>query len=409
MGGTCIMSAVKRYFAGLSVNTFLLAFASLFGDISSEMLYPILPEFLKGTLGADSFVVGLVGGVSEAAQYVVQGLSGWISDKLRRRKPVALAGYVVSAACKPLIGLAPGWPAVLVARTLERLGSGSRSAPRDALIAASADEAHRGKAFGLEGIGDNFGAFLGPLIAIGLLLLLHNDLRKIFFIAVIPGFLAVLMILLVRERPVAATAKAKLDLEELRRFPAGYWKYLFVTGLFGVGNSTNLFLIDRTHDLLKPLMGDARAQTATILVYAGFNLVAALASYPAGYLSDRFGRKNVLLAAFLVFLAVYAGFGWTTDVVVIGILFVFYGLFQGIFRAVGKALATDFVAEDMRASAVGWYMTTVGISGFIASAVGGALWEKIDPTATFCLGAASALLGSVALILLVPSGQKSRT
>jgi MFS family permease len=214
------------------------------------------------------------------------------------------------------------------------------------------------------------------------------------------------MILLVRERPVAATAKAKLDLAETRRFPRAYWTYLFVTALFGIGNSTNSFLILRTKDLLEPLMQDPRnALTVTILIYAGFNLVAALASYPAGYLSDHFGRKSVLLAAFLVFLTVYAGFAWTTDVVAIGVLFVFYGLFQGIFRAVGKALATDFVTADVRASAVGWYMTTVGISGLVASLVGGELWKVIDPTATFWLGAASALLGSVALVLLLPSGR----
>jgi MFS family permease len=390
------MSALKKYFAGLSANTFLLAFASLFGDVSSEMLYPVLPVFLTETLGASKTVLGLVEGIAGAAQNVVQGLSGWASDKLRRRKPVALVGYVVSALGKPLMGLAPAWPVVLAARTLERLGSGTRSAPRDALLAASADEAHRGKAFGLEGIGDNLGAFLGPLLTIALLNLLRDDLRSIFYLAIIPGSLAVLMILLVRERPVAADARAKLDLH-VRRFPKGYWTYLFVTAIFGVGNSSNSFLILRTKDLGVSLRD-------TILIYAFFNLVAALASYPAGYLSDRFGRKGMLLVAFLVFLAVYAGFGLTTNVVAIGVLFVFYGLFQGIFRAVGKTLATDFVPGDLRASAVGWYTATVGITGLVASIVGGELWERIDPAATFYFGAAFAVLGSVALVVLVPKG-----
>jgi MFS family permease len=390
------MSALKKYFAGLSANTFLLAFASLFGDVSSEMLYPVLPVFLTETLGASKTVLGLVEGIAGAAQNVVQGLSGWVSDKFRRRKPVALIGYVVSAVGKPLMGLAPGWPAVLAARALERLGSGTRSAPRDALVAASADEAHRGKAFGLEGIGDNLGAFLGPLLAIALLALFRDDLRSIFYLAIIPGLLAVLMILLVRERPVAADAKAKLDLH-VRRFPKGYWTYLFVTALFGLGNSSNSFLILRTKDLGVSLRD-------TILIYAFFNLVAALASYPAGYLSDKFGRKGMLLACFLVFLAVYAGFGMTTNVPAIRVLFVFYGLFQGIFRAVGKTLATDFVPGDLRASAVGWYTATVGITGLVASIVGGELWERIDPAATFYFGAAFALLGSFALVVLVPKG-----
>src|SRR5438552_7964 len=178
---------LRKYFAGLTPNTFLLALASLFGDISSEMLYPVLPVFLTQTLGASATVVGLVDGVAPAIQQVVQGFSGWLSDKLSRRKPVALVGYVVGAAAKPLIGLATAWPGVLAARSLDRLGSGIRSAPRDALVAASTDAAHRGKAFGLEGIGDNLGACLGPLIAIALLILV--ELQSIFFLALIPGLL----------------------------------------------------------------------------------------------------------------------------------------------------------------------------------------------------------------------------
>jgi MFS family permease len=391
------MASLKRLFAGLSGTTFLLAFASLFGDISSEMLYPVLPVFLTETLKADAAIVGLVGGVAEAAQQVVQGFSGWLSDKLRRRKPVALFGYVVSAVTKPLMGLAPAWPGVLAARVVERLGSGTRSAPRDALLAASADEAHRGKAFGLEGIGDNLGACLGPLLAIALLEVFSNNLSWIFYLAVVPGLLAALMVVFVRERPVAAPAKAKLDLN-VGRFPRGYWKYLFVTALFGVGNSSNPLLILRTKSLGVSL-------TNTILIYAGFNLVAAVASYPAGHLSDLVGRKAMLFAAFVVFLVVYAGFGITTNAAILGVLFVFYGLFQGIFRAVGKALATDFVPNDLRAGAVGWYTTTVGVSGLVASVLAGALWTHIDPAAAFLFGAAFALQGTVALAVLVPTGK----
>jgi len=392
------MSSLKRYFSGLSANTFLLAVASLFADISSEMLYPVLPLFLTQTLGANASILGLVEGIAQAAQNIIQGFSGWLSDKLQRRKPIALAGYALSAVAKPLIGVATGWPGALAARSLERLGSGSRSAPRDALIAASADEAHRGKAFGLEGIGDNLGAFLGPLLALALLGFLDVNLRSIFLIAFIPGVLAALMILLVRERPTAVTAKAKLDLH-VRRFPASYWKYLLVTALFGIGNSSNTFLILRTKDLGAEL-------STTIFIYALFNLVAALVSYPAGYLSDRFGRRGMLLFAFLVFLAVYAGFGLLTDIVFLGVLFVLYGFHQGIFRAVGKALATDFVPEELRASGVGWYTATVGLSGLIASIVGGELWVGIAPSATFLLGAGSAVVGSIALILFVPQTQE---
>ena len=231
-----------RYFAGLSRNTFLLAFASLFADISTEMLYPVLPIFLTQTLKASGSVVGLVEGIAQATQNTVQGFSGWLSDKLQRRKPIALVGYTLAAVAKPLMGLATAWPGVLGGRFLDRLGAGTRTAPRDALIAASVDEKDRGKAFGLEGIGDNAGAFLGPLIGVVLLIALQLDIRWVFYLAIIPGLLAVLMILLVRERPVSATAKAKIDLS-LRQFPKTYWKYLLATGLFGIGNSSNSFLI----------------------------------------------------------------------------------------------------------------------------------------------------------------------
>lgn len=382
---------LRRYFAGLSANTFLLALASLFADISTEMLYPLLPGFLTETLHAGPRAVGLIDGLAQAVQNVVQGVSGWISDRLQRRKPVALVGYALAAVAKPLMGLAEAWPTVLAARSLDRLGSGTRSAPRDALVAASADDASRGKAFGLEGVGDNLGAFLGPFI--GLLALSYVALPTVFLLAFVPGALATLMIALVRERPVTTAAKATLDIH-VGRLPRAYWTYLGVTALFGIGNSTNWFLIMR--------MPAGTPIATVVLIYAGYNLVATLVSYPAGYLSDRFGRRSVLLLAFLVFAAVYAGFGLTTDVVLLGGLFVFYGLYQGIFRAVGKALAADLVPAHLRASGVGWYMATVGITGLIASVVGGELWTYVDPSATFYYGAGSALLGSVALLLFVP-------
>jgi MFS family permease len=167
-------SIFQRYFGGLSRNTFLLALASLFADISTEMLYPVLPIFLTQTLNASGSIVGLVEGVAQATQNIVQGFSGSLSDKLQKRKPIAMAGYLLAAVAKPLIGLSTVWQGLLGARVLDRFGAGSRSAPRDALIASSVDEQNRGRAFGLEGIGDNAGAFLGPLLAVFLLNLVAN-------------------------------------------------------------------------------------------------------------------------------------------------------------------------------------------------------------------------------------------
>jgi MFS family permease len=348
----------QRYFAGLSRNTFVLACASLFADISTEMLYPVLPVFLTQVLNASGSAVGLIDGVAQATQNIVQGLSGWLSDRLRKRKPIALAGYLLAAVAKPLMGVSTSWEGVLGGRFLDRLGTGARSAPRDALIASSADEEHRGK-------------------------------------ALVPGLLAVLMIVLVTERQMAIAAKSKLDIG-LRQFPAAYWKYLLVTAVFGIGNSSNAFLILQTQAIGASL-------EATILIYAAFNLVAALISYPAGFLSDRWGRRNILLASFVIFFIAYLGFALTGDMALIAALFVFYGLYQGIFRTVGKALATDFVPEHLRASGVGWYNATVGLLGLLASIAAGLLWDHVGHGSVFLFGAALAVIGGIALVVMLPA------
>jgi MFS family permease len=387
------------YFSGLSRDTFLLGLASLFSDISSEMLYPVLPIFLTQTLHAGGSIVGIVEGIGQAAQNIFQGFSGWLSDRFQRRKPLALAGYVLGAAAKPLIGLATAWTGVLGARFLDRLGPGIRSAPRDALVASSVDSAHRGKAFGLESAGDNTGAFLGPLVAVWLLAAMHVEIRTIFYLAFIPGVLATLTILLVRERPVRMSAKAKLD-GTIAQLPPAYRKYLVVTALFGIGNSSNAFLILRTREAGASL-------NTTILIYAAFNLVAALSSYPAGYLSDRLGRRDILLLSFVTFLVTYAGFALTQRLDVIVGLFVLYGLYQGIFRSVGKAIATDLVPAHLSASGVGWFGATIGLSGLVASFVAGVMWDRVGHPAVFYYGAASALAGCVALLWLMPSTSRA--
>ena len=249
--------------------------------------------------------------------------------------------------------------------------------------------------FGLEGIGDNAGAFLGPLLAVFLIFSLQLDIRYIFYLAFFPGLLAFLMVLFVKERPMRVDAKSKIDVS-LGKFPRDYWQYLLVTALFGIGNSSNSFLILQTKDIGASL-------EATILIYAAFNLVAAVASYPAGFFSDKWSRKSVLLLSFIIFLLTYLGFALTRNVIVIAVLFIFYGLYQGIFRTVGKAFATDFVPEHLRASGVGWYNTTVGLAGLVASIVAGLLWDDIGHWAVFLYGAAFAGAGCIALAVLIPA------
>ncbi|MCL9683598.1 MFS transporter [Legionella maioricensis] len=390
---------IKKYFTGLSKNTVFLALASLFSDISTEMLYPLLPVFLVQTLQASGSVVGLIEGIAQATQSIAQGFSGWLSDKLQKRKAIALVGYLLAAIAKPLIGASTFWSDALGARFLDRLSAGTRSAPRDALIASSVAKEHRGKAFGLEGIGDNLGACLGPLLTILLLTFLQVDIRYIFYLAVIPGFLAFFMILFVKEKSVKVSSEAKLEIN-FRQFPKAYWKYLLVTALFCLGNSSNAFLILQTQNMGISL-------ETTIVIYAGFNLVAALISYPTGFLSDELGRKNILLASFLIFFISYIGFALINNVILIAVLFIFYGLYQGIFRSVGKALATDLIPEHLHASGLGWYSTIIGLLELVASIVAGLLWDHVSHTAVFLYGAVFAIVGSMALLWMIPSDQSN--
>lgn len=381
------------HLAGLTRNTFLLAAGSFFADVSTEMLYPILPIFLTQTLNASGSIVGLVEGTAQATQNIVQGFSGSLSDRRRKHKTIAMIGFIAAALAKPLIGIATAWPGVFCARLLDRIGTGTRSAPRDALVAESVNKEYRGRAFGLEGFGDNAGAFFGPLLAIALLFWLQVGFRTIFLIAIIPGLLAFAMVALVRERPATIAAEATINVSP-RRLPASYWKYLLVTVIFGIGNSSNSFLILETRNIGASL-------PLTILIYAGFNLAAALISYPAGSLSDRWGRKNLLLVAYVVFMVAYLGFALSHNVAVIATAFTGYGLFQGMFRAVGKAFASDFAPAGLHASAIGWYNTTVGLLGLFASVTAGLLWDHVGHAAVFFFGATSAAAGCVALVVLV--------
>lgn len=384
----------KKYFTGLTKNTFLLTLTSLFADISTEMLYPILPIFLTQYLGASGSIVGLIEGVANATQNIQMGVAGYLSDKLHKRKSLAIIGYLLAAISKPFIGLSTMWQNVFVFRFMDRFGTGTRSAPRDALIASSADDSNRGKAFGLEGIGDNLGAFLGPLVAVVLLFYFKIPIRNIFYLAIIPGLLAVVMILFVKEKDDGFKSKAKLDLR-FNQFPKDYWRYLGITAIFGIGNISASFMILQTRNIGIPLIG-------TILIYALFNLVAAVVSYPSGFLSDKLGRKTVLLTSFIVFIVSLIGFAITRNFIIIAVLFALYGAFQGIFRAVGKAYAADFVPENLRASGVGWFNMVVGLSGLVSGLTAGQIYDRVGHSSVFAIAAVFVALGSITLLFFNP-------
>lgn len=391
----CTIHGMKKsYFSGVTKSTILLACASFFSDISTEMLYPVMPIFITDVLKSSPAIVGVIEGIATAVQFSIQGFSGWFADHFQRKKPVAITGYILAAVAKPLIGLSTIWPEVLAGRFLDRLGAGTRSAPRDALIAESTSPENRGKAFGLEGFGDNLGAFVGPFIAIALLYVFHIQLRFIFYFAFIPGILAVAMIVLVQEKKIAAIKSQKLHFS-FSAFPKTYWNYMLITALFGVGNSSNAFLILYANSIGIPLF-------VTILIYAGFNLIAALSSFPAGSLSDTLGRKTIFLGSLAIFLITYVGFASSHNAIVIGILFLFYGIFSGIYRAIGKIIAVDFTPNNLRATGVGIYSTVIGMTGFVASLVGGQLWISLRPSATFYYSVVFSCIALVIAFIILP-------
>ncbi|HSF23895.1 MAG TPA: MFS transporter, partial [Blastocatellia bacterium] len=334
-------------FTGLSRSTIILGLVSLLADISSEMIYPILPLFLTETLRAPATVVGLIEGVAVGASTAIGGISGWLSDRIGRRKPVAFAGYLLTAVTRPMIAGAQVWQVVLGARFAERFGKGIRTAPRDALLAESTAEQYRGRAFGFERAMDSGGAVVGPIVALVLVGWAGLGARSIFLISAIPATIAALLILAVRERrsDIAKSGNLKFSLAGTTR---EYKRLLLVTGVFGLANSANAFLILRSGQL-------GLEHKWTILAYTLYNAVASLASMPAGAASDRFGRRNVLMIGFGIYAVSYAGFGAASAGWLVWPLFAFYGLFPALTDGVGKAMAVDTAGKAGRATAIGIY------------------------------------------------------
>ncbi len=368
---------------------FLLGLVSLFTDASSEMIYPLVPLFLTGPLGAPVAVVGVIEGLAEATASVLKGFSGWFSDRMGKRKPLVVAGYSLAAMTKPLLALASGWPLVLVARVLDRFGKGLRNSPRDAIIADSSDAAARGRAFGFHRTADQLGAVIGPLAALPLLGLFHQNYRTLFLVAFIPAAIGVATLAAVRETgPGASGARAPGLRLALRDTDPVFRRFLLVMLLFTLGNSSDMFLLLRAKAL-------GLSSQEVVLLFALFNLTYALASYPTGLVSDRFGRRSVLTAGLLVFAAVYAGFGLAEGPGWMWALFPVYGLYQGLTDGTSRAFVSDLVEPRRRATALGAYAMATGIATFPASAIAGLLWARVGPSAPFYYGAAMAALAAV--------------
>jgi MFS family permease len=390
----------------LTPNVVRLGGVSFFADVSSEMLYPLMPLFLTVALGAPVAAVGLIEGAAEATAALLKTVSGRIADKTGRRIELVFGGYSLSALAKPLIALAHAWPLVLFARLVDRTGKGFRGSPRDAIIADSVEPEVCGSAFGWHRTMDTLGAVVGPLLALWLVSLAHGDLRKVIWVAAIPGAIGALLVLTVADpggrkaRAAAAEAGCGNESASARRrlswstLPHRFKLYLGAWLPFVLVNSSDVFLILRAKQL-------GFSTTAVVLAYTLYNLVYAAASVPLGHLSDRIGRRHVLVGGMFAFAAVYAGFSAVTAPWQVVALFAAYGVYIAATDGVGKAFAVDLVPRDMRATSLGLLGTLTGVATLAASATAGLLWDFVGPWAPFALGATGALV-SAALFTFLP-------
>jgi MFS family permease len=371
----------------------VLGFVSMLMDISSEMVHSLLPMFLVGSLGVSVLVVGLIEGLAEATALIVKVFSGSLSDYLGRRKGLAVLGYALGALSKPLFALSSGAGLVITARLLDRVGKGIRGAPRDALVADIAPPEVRGAAFGLRQSLDTVGAFTGPLLAVGLMLLWANDFRAVFWVAVIPGLLSVLLLMVgvtEPERHANAPRTNPINRANMRRLSAAYWWVVGIGAVFTLARFSEAFLVLRAQQL-----GVAMAWVP--LVMAAMNLVYAASAYPFGWLSDRVSHSRLLVAGLLVLILADAVLAVSTDWVSLLIGVALWGVHMGMTQGLLATMVADTAPADLRGTAFGLFNLVSGVAMLVASVVAGWLWETQGASFTFVGGGVFAVLALLVL------------
>lgn len=362
-------------------NVLILGLVSLFNDIASEMIYPIIPIFLTTILGAPVAIVGLIEGIAEATASLGKYFFGTLSDYQRKRKPFVVAGYSASAIAKGLIGIAAGWPSVLFARYLDKIGKGLRTAPRDSMLLQNTTHENRGFIFGFHRSLDSLGAVIGPLLALMLLSLFHDNMRLMFFAASIPSALAVLLLVFfIHEKKISPdTSKRTFVKLSWSALPPQLRIFTIVSVLFALGNSSDAFLLLRAKDL-------GLTTALVVLTYVFYNVSQAVFSTPIGVISDKLGPRKIYTLGLLIFSIVYFLFGWITNPLFLWILFPLYGIYIAATDGVSKAYISSFISEKESGSYFGAYYTLTATATFFASLVGGYLWSAIRPSATFYYG-----------------------
>ncbi len=396
---------------GLNPNIFYLGLVSFLTDVSSELIFTLLPLFLANVLQTGTVIIGFIEGVAESTASILKVLSGYVSDKLGNRKGLSFIGYALSTLVKPLMLIANTWGPIMGIRFADRFGKGIRTAPRDALVADSSSEGDRGKAYGFHRAMDTSGAALGLVAAAAVVFLLQREVvnlqidtyRWLIILGIIPAFMALFFFVFIKEPPrqqacqVAPSGKAgeNTPLAATRSALSNKFKiFLVIVFLFTLGNSSDAFLILRAQNLGNNVF-------YIILMLVLFNAVYALFSVPAGILSDKAGRRKVILLGWSVYALVYLGFAVLDQAWMVWLLWGLYGLYYGLAEGVARALVCDLVPEDKRGTAFGMYHGVVGVTLLPASLIAGWLWQSVSPAAPFYFGAALAVLAVIGLLIFI--------
>lgn len=383
----------EKKIMSLNRNVFFTGLVSFFMDFSSEMIYPLVPIFLSSVLGVNKSLIGLIEGIAESTASFLKVFSGYLSDRLNKRKLFLIAGYGISTLSRPIIAMSVSWWHVLTFRFTDRTGKGIRGAPRDAIIAASTPPSEMGRAFGFHRAMDTAGAVIGPAVAYIILLLFTGNYRLVFWLSMIPGIIAVSIIIFFIKEKKTVVESGSVPKISFKDFDWKFKAFIVIVTIFSLGNSSDVFLI------LKATHTGVKEHLVPIL-YLIFNLVYAITSVPAGIISDKTGKKRIIFASFILFAFIYLGFALATKVWHIWILFIFYGIFMGLTEGIQKAYLAGIMPEGMGGTGYGIYNTFTGMAILPASITGGYLWDRYNPSVTFYYGVITAFISAILFLII---------